>query len=368
MKVVVFAPANNVHTKKWLDYYNEQGIETINISFDTHRDEEDRSNWEWVKTTYLKVKFPNKLAYFLTIPELKKILNTEKPDIFHSHYISSYGVMGALANYHPYVVSVWGTDIYDFPTKGILNKKMVSYALKKADVICSTSEAMKHETNKYTNKPIEVTPFGVDTNVFAPLNLNRNKDIIVFGIVKTMDESYGINYLLQGYARFKETVGPEKYKKTHLKIVGGGPLLSELKQLAQNLGIVEQTTFTGRIPHGEVPAVINEFDVFFVPSILESFGVAAVEAQACEVPVVVTDVGGLPEVMLDNETGFIIPMRDADSISQKMEFFMEHPEKISEMGKRGRENVMEHYSWQENANRMIKIYKRILEGEVDNIE
>jgi L-malate glycosyltransferase len=363
MKITVFAPANNVHTQKWLDYYNKKGYDVLNISFSSHRDEQDRSKWPNVRTVYLDVKFANKLAYFLTVPALKRILAKEQPDIFHSHYVSSYGLIGALANYHPYIVSVWGMDIYDFPKEGKINAELVKYALKKADVICSTSEVMKIETSQYTDKDIEVTPFGVDMERFKPMHEQRDSGRFIFGIVKTMTEKYGIRYLLEGYARFKEMVDPEQYAKTHLKIVGGGPLLEEYKQLAVRLGISDQTTFTGRIVHDDVPKAINEMDVFFVPSTLdsESFGVAAVEAMACEVPVVVANVGGLPEVVKDGETGYVIPTKDPQAIAEKMKFFFENPDIGKEMGKKGRTHVMEHYRWEENAERMTAIYERVLQ-------
>lgn len=362
MKVAVFAPANNVHTIKWLDFYNKKGYEVINISFISHKDEQDRSKWKNVKTEYLPLMFSNKLAYFLTVPALKKILNREKPDIFHSHYVSSYGVVGAMANYHPYVVSVWGMDIYDFPKEGKINEKMVRYALKHADVIGSTSEVMKIETSQYTDKEIEVTPFGVNMENFSPAPERRSSDKTVFGIVKTMTEKYGIRYLLEGYAKFKDMVDTDVYTKTRLKIVGGGPSLEEYKQLAVDLGISEQTTFTGRISHDQVPDAINEFDVFFVPSTLdsESFGVAAVEAQACEVPVVVSNVGGLPEVVVDGVTGYVIPTKDSQAIADKMKYFYDNPDEGKDMGVRGRQHVMMHYTWEENAELMSDIYDKIL--------
>ncbi|MED4455977.1 glycosyltransferase family 4 protein [Metabacillus fastidiosus] len=362
MKIAVLAPANNVHTKKFLDYYNSIGFDVINISFDSHKDEEDRTQWKNVKTYYLEVG-GNKLTYFLTVPALKKILKEERPDILHAHYVSSYGVIGAMANYHPYVISVWGMDIYDFPKEGALNTFMVKYALKKADMICSTSEVMKVETAKYTDKEIEVTPFGVNLDVFRPYEESQHsKDKINFGIVKTMTEKYGIAYLLKGYAILKEKVDEQLFNKTHLTIVGGGPMLDDYKRLANELQIAEHTTFTGRISHHEVPAKINEFDVFFVPSTLdsESFGVAAVEAQACEVPVVVANVGGLPEVVIDNETGFVIETKNAEAIAEKMLYFMENPEKGIEMGRRGRPHVEKLYRWEENAAYMVTLYEQKL--------
>lgn len=361
MKIAILAPANNVHTKKWLDYYNEKGYETINISFESHKDIEDRTHWENVSTHYLKLKLKNKLAYFLTVTELKSVLKKHNPDILHSHYISSYGVVGAMANFHPYIASVWGSDIYDFPKEGKLNELMVKYALKKADVICSTSYVMKKETEMYTDKPIEVTPFGVDMNKFKPSEKTFS-DKLSFGIVKTMAEKYGIRYLLEGYSKFKNMISPEEFSKTDLHIVGGGPLLEDYKRLAEDLGVSEQTVFHGKIPHQEVPAMINSLDVFFVPSTLdsESFGVAAVEAQACEVPVVVSNVGGLPEVVLDSQTGFVIPTKDSAAIAEKMVTFSRQRELKESMGSQGRKHVISLYEWEQNAEIMSAIYEDTL--------
>jgi len=364
MKIALLAPANNVHTKKWLDYYNKMGYEVLNISFESHRDEGDRNQWGNVSTHYLKLMFQSKLSYFLTINELRKVLNDFKPDLTHSHYVSSYGVVGAMANVKPYIISVWGSDIYDFPREGKINEFLIKYALKKADEICSTSFVMKDETKLYTDKHVHVTPFGVDMNYFKPDNRNSSSEKVTFGIVKTMKEKYGIRYLLEGYKKLKDTVDRDKFSNTGLEIVGGGPLLEDYKKLAVKLGIENQTTFHGQINHSDVPDMINSFDVFFVPSTLdsESFGVAAVEAQACGVPVVVANVGGLPEVVKENETGFIIPTKNSNEIAEKMEFFLNNPQEGKIMGEKGRKHVLEHYEWESNANIMSELYNKVLEG------
>ncbi|MGD6816670.1 glycosyltransferase [Metabacillus sp. 113a] len=366
MKIAILAPANNVHTKKWLGFYNSKGYQVLNISFDSHTDHEDRTMWPNVQTHYLKLKFSNKLSYFLTVPEIKQQLKSFRPDILHSHYVSSYGLVGAMANFHPYMISVWGMDIYDFPKEGKLNTYMVKYALGKADVIGSTSHVMKEVTAQYTNKPIDVTPFGVDMEKFKPLPDRKPNEIVTFGIVKTMAEKYGIRYLLEGYAELKQMVPPEAFEMTKLEIVGPGPKLEEYQELAKSLKIDGQTVFHGRVPHAKVPELINSFDVFFVPSTLdsESFGVAAVEAQACEVPVVVANVGGLPEVVKDGETGFIVPTKDSTALAEKMKLFMEDPVLGRDMGKKGREHVLSLYRWEENAELMSDIYERTLAGRV----
>jgi glycosyltransferase involved in cell wall biosynthesis len=356
MRIALLAPANNVHTHKWLDFYSARGIDVYAISLESHADP-DPPRRPGVKQALLPLAFGHKAAYLLTVKRLRRLLEQAEPDIVHAHYVSSYGLLGALANRHPYVVSVWGSDVYDFPQQGPAQRRMVEFALGRADAVCSTSEVMRTETAKYTDKPIAVTPFGVDVTRFAPAP--REPDgRVVFGIVKTMKPKYGVDVLVRAYAQFGERVGPEAFARTDLVVVGGGPALGEYTALAGSLGLADRVRFVGQVAHADVPAAITGFDVFVVPSVLdsESFGVAAVEAQACGVPVVVSDVGGLPEVVLDGETGFVVPPRDPAALADRMRLLAEDAGLRARLGRAGREHAVATYTWERNAALMLEVY------------
>jgi len=356
MRVAILAPADNVHTQKWLSYYSAHGIEVYAISLEAHRDPEAH-RWPRVRTAYLPLLAPTKAAYLLTLPRLRALLSQADPDLVHAHYVSSYGFLGALANRHPYVVSAWGSDVYEFPARGPAQRLMVEFALRRADAICSTSQIMRAQTGRYTGKPVTVTPFGVDTTRFAP-GPPRGDGRVVFGIVKSMDVKYGIEVLLRAFAEFLARVGPELADRSELVVVGGGPKLVEYQELAQSLGISARVRFTGRIPHDEVPEAIRGFDVFVVPSVSdsESFGVAAVEAQACGVPVIASDVGGLPEVVRAGVTGYLVAPRDPGAIAEKMVTLATKPELRALLGAAGRAHVIEHFTWERNAAAMLDVY------------
>jgi glycosyltransferase involved in cell wall biosynthesis len=356
MRIALLAPADNVHTHKWLDFYDRRGIDVYAISLAAHADAEGHK-WGRVRQAYLPMAFDHKAAYLLTVRRLRALLAAADPDLVHAHYVSSYGFLGALANRHPYVVSVWGNDIYEFPTQGPAQKRMVEFALRRADAICSTSQVMRAQTAKYTDKPVAVTPFGVDTVRFAPGP--RPPDArIVFGIVKAMDAKYGIDVLLQAFREYLDTAPAALAAHSELVIVGGGPQLAEYRALADTLGIADRTRFPGRVPHAEVPGVIRGMDVFVVPSVRdsESFGVAAVEAQACGVPVIVSDVGGLPEVVRDGVSAFVVPPRDPAAIAARMIELAADPTLRARMGAAGRAHAVEAYSWDRNAGLMLDVY------------
>jgi glycosyltransferase involved in cell wall biosynthesis len=254
---------------------------------------------------------------------------------------------------------VWGSDVYEFPTAGPVQRRMVEFALRRADAICSTSEVMRAETAKYTDNAIAVTPFGVDTAAFAP-NARPGDGRVVFGVVKTMDDKYGIDVLLRAFAELVSAGGPGT-ATYDLVVVGGGPKLAEYQQLAASLGIGDRVRFTGQVPHADVPGLMQGFDVFVVPSVRdsESFGVAAVEAQACGLPVIVSAVGGRPEVVRDGVTGYVVPPRDPTALAARMLELGQRPELRGLLGAAGRAHAVEHYTWDRNAALMLDVYARL---------
>ncbi|TCS93257.1 glycosyltransferase [Hazenella coriacea] len=351
MKILLFAASNSIHTHKWALFYQRQGIEVKVVTFADHF---SQKHAEEVPTLALPKLLPGKLSYPTSLFALKKILANEQPDIFHAHYVSSYGFLAALTKYKPLVVSVWGTDIYQFPTKGRLNRYMVQTALSKADLICSTSEDMARETSKYTSKSMEITPFGVDTKWFRPLGLVKSNEIVTIGIAKGLHEVYGISKLIQAFAEVEKI-----YPQVRLLIVGDGPKRNEYEELTRSLGVEHKVSFTGRVPNSEVVHYMNQMDIFVLPSYSESFGVAAIEAQACGVPVIVTQVGGLPEVVEDGETGIIIPNNEPKHLVPALERLIQDPELRLRMGEAGAHHVRQEYDWEENANRMLQLYGKV---------
>lgn len=356
MKVLILAPSRSIHTHKWALYYKSQNIDVKVVTFSDHFSTE---NAKEVDTIILPKLLPGKLSYISSVFALRKVLKQFQPDILHAHYISSYGFIGALANYKKaFYVSVWGRDIFQFPLLGSINKKIVDFTLKRADVICSTSHIMAEETNKYTDKKIHVTPFGVDLEKFKPLSVVKEKEEeIVIGTVKALSDKYGIGDLIKAFASIHA-----KNKNTKLLIVGDGPQRDEYEQLAQQLGIQHATSFTGRVPNDVVPNYINGMDIFAVPSTedSESFGVAAVESMACGVPVVVSNVGGLPEVILEGKTGYVVPKENPKELAAAIELLMNDKDERKKMGQAGIEHVKAHYNWLDNAEGMLKLYELTL--------
>lgn len=368
MKIVILANPDSVHTRRWVTALCKAGVNIVLVGFqdfDTayYKDLPAFKKYSLgfdAKLNAVDDKL-SKLKYFTAVKKIKRILAEEKPDILHSYYASSYGLLGALCNYHPYVISVWGSDIFDFPKSSFIAKWIIKYNLRKADFVLSTSHAMAEETRKYCTKQIKVIPFGVDTEVFYK-KLSKpifdEKDIVI-GSIKTLEKVYGIEYLIRAFALVckKDFGTPLK-----LLLVGSGSCETEYKELTKELGIEKNVMFAGYVSHAEIVDYYNNIDIFVVSSLSESFGVSVLEASACEVPVIASNVGGLPEVVADKQTGFLVPKQNPEVIAGALEKLISDKALRQAFGSNGRKMVEEKYMWQRNVDEMVSTYNEIIKN------
>jgi len=343
------------HSVRWANHFHRKGYEVHVISVG-----EGHGVLEGVRIHRLQERLPFKLDYFREVRRVRDLVASIRPALVHAHYASGYGTLGRLIGFHPYIVSVWGSDIYEFPQRSPVHRWLLKRNLEAADYLCSTSRDMARETQKYTSKPILITPFGVDCEVFSPRRTaGLDGGEFVVGTVRSMEKSYGIDCLLRAFKLFADRRPDSRCK---LVIVGGGTLEDEYKRLANGLGLGARVHFTGRVPHDCVPEYLRSFSVFAALSVRESFGVAVLEASACGIPVVVSNVGGLSEIVVDGKTGTVVPPNDEAAAAKTLEELMVSPSLQESMGKCGETWVRDSYSWDQTAKVMEDLYERVMSG------
>jgi glycosyltransferase involved in cell wall biosynthesis len=288
---------------------------------------------------------------------LKRAIQSFNPAIVHAHYATSYGLLGKLSQFQPLIISVWGSDVFEFPQSSFLHKYLLKSNLAAACRILSTSHVMAEETRKYLapGKVVEITPFGIDLVQFYPSEVNKGPEITI-GTIKALMGVYGIDTLLRAFCLLQQRL-PDILVK--LVIVGDGEDREKLIGLAKTMKINASVEFVGKIDHQKVPETLNSFDIFAALSNHESFGVAVIEASACELPVVVSNAGGLPEVVENGVTGIVVPKRDAEKAAEALEKLVLDSELRKEMGEAGRKRIEKLYDWKNNVKQMIDIYKKV---------
>lgn len=364
MKIVLLSAASSIHTVRWANGLSSAGHEVHVISQHPQADLLDSA------ITVHIFPFRGGVGYFTMVPAVRKLLTEIKPDIVNAHYASGYGTTARLVDFHPWVLSVWGSDVYDFPHKSCLHKWLVKKNLSAADRVASTSNCMADETRTLLPElaDIAITPFGVDLNAYAGLmpEPSVQKKKLVIGTVKTMKPKYGVDTLIESYAlllnslKLKPELNPPQLE---LRLVGGGEQTCELQELANSLGIADSVTFVGQVPHSLVPQELVKLDIYVALSRLdsESFGVAVIEAGAAGRPVLVSDAGGLPEVTVEGKTGFIVKRENAHAAAAALEKLVLDPELRHYMGKAGQVHVAKNYSWDISIETMLRTYKETIQ-------
>ena len=339
MKICFLASANSAHTKKWCRYFVSQGHSVDVVSFVD--DQIPDVSVHFIDTgASAGGSDGDKLKYLLKAGAVRKIVKAIRPDIVNAHYATSYGTVAALAGLKNYVLSIWGSDIYEFPQKSPLHRALLKFSLAKAAHLFSTSKAMAEEAAKYTKKIFDITPFGVDMDLFSPEKRSRSDSDFVIGTVKSLAPAYGIDVLLKAAALVKEEHPQIPLK---VRIAGNGPCQEEYHALTSQLGIGDITQWLGFIPQEQAAAEWANMDVAVICSNSESFGVSAVEAQSSGCCCIISDIPGLMEATNPGKTSIVVPRRNERALAEALVRLYNDPSLRKQMGTAGRAYVAENY-------------------------
>jgi len=357
VRICFVADARSIHTRRWVRYFLERGNEILVLSrYEASIPETKVLPWPKVTSkNWLICKF----EVLKNAWEFRSMVRAFKPDIVHIHYVPN-DIVNVLWYWRMknLFVSTWGSDIItDYSAEIEGSSFYRRFLFRQAQVITATSHFLADVTRHYTDKEVHVVPFGIDCQVFRPTERINMTSTVTLGFVKHLRIKYGPEYLIRAMSLIVA-----EYPRTQLLMVGSGGLRSQLEALTGQLGLTGNISFLDAVEHRQVPEVLKNVDIFVMPSIREEFGVAAVEAQAMEIPVVATKVGGIPEVVRDGITGILVEPRNPEQLAAAIIELIENPEKRKEMGKEGRKYVLSHYRWEDNAALMDNLYKSVLES------
>ncbi len=360
MKVALLAAGTSIHSIRWAEGLAAAGVEIALIT----QHPPERPLDPRVRVEVLPRR--GGLGYLLNARPLRKVLRDIRPDLLNAHYASGYGTLARLSGFHPTLLSVWGSDVYDFTERSALHRRWLRGTLRWADAVASTSETMANRVRSLVPEidRVSVTPFGVDTSAFRSDHRDEaapRSGPLVVGTVKTMSETYGIDTLISAVAALRVRGHADlEAGRVMLRLAGDGPRLDEYRRLAASLGLEGVVEFLGPVPHARVPEVLAGFDVYAALSRRESFGVAAIEASACGLPVVVSDADGLREVVRDGETGLVVPRGDVEASAAAIGRLLLDSELRRRLGQAGRRWVESRFAWDRSVEIMIEVYQDVM--------
>lgn len=364
MKIALISAGHSIHTRRWAEALAERGHEVHVIFCSNHY--YDYSNAYNGKIIGKKLRFPAPFGYYMNAYELKSYIRKENFDVVNVHYASGYGTLGRLAGQKHALLNIWGSDVYEFPYQSKFNLKTVRKNLTYYDYLASTSNCMAEQAKKVVDidKKIYITPFGVDIEKFKPINVEKNGKYVI-GTVKTLDPKYGIDVSIKAFAKLlqilRENGKREIADNVIYEIYGKGDEKENLLSLAKELGVADKVRFMGYVDNAKLPQIVNTFSIFCCTSRYdsESFGVAVVEAMACGVPAVTSDVDGFKEVMENNVTGYIVERENVGKTAAALFDLLTDDKKRTACGQYARERVLRLFDWNRNVDAMISIYEEM---------
>lgn len=223
---------------------------------------------------------------------------------------------------------------------------------------CRATAAINYLKQQKHKAKLIYIPNGVNVEIFNPAIppiFKERKFIFLF--VGKLTKTKGILYLLKAFKKLKKD-----YNNVNLILVGSGApsTVKELKKEARN---DEDIKFLGVKPADEIKSYYTSCDVFVMSSLSEGFGIANLEAMACAKPVISTKVGGIVDVVIDGQTGFLVEPANSDELYLAMKKFLDKPDLVGIMGESARKRAVKNFSWDIVAEKLHNAYKLILKNE-----
>jgi L-malate glycosyltransferase len=272
------------------------------------------------------------------------VVKFEKLDLLHVHYAIPHAAVAYMAKkillaegkYIPFVTTLHGTDITLVGNNPAF-APVVAFSINKSDGVTAVSESLKQQTLDQfdVHNDIRVIYNFIDFERFRKVNKDHFKKAIapngerILVHVSNFRKVKHVEDVLHIFKRVHDRL-PSK-----LILVGDGPERYNLEDLCRKLGLCEETRFLGK--QDAVEELLAIADLFIMPSGSESFGLAALEAMACEVPVISSNVGGLPEVNIQGETGFLSDVGNVEEMARNAIHILENEEVL----RRFRANALE---------------------------
>ncbi|MDQ6785764.1 MAG: N-acetyl-alpha-D-glucosaminyl L-malate synthase BshA [Acidobacteriota bacterium] len=298
--------------------------------------------------------------------KMATVARSENLDLLHVHYAIPHSISAILAReslkpkrYLPVITTLHGTDI-TLVGADRSYLPITRYGIQQSDGVTAVSKFLKQATiETFDFDEIEVIP-----NFICPNQYRRDEGSPLRAELAPNGEK-----LLMHVSNFRAVKRPvdcveifakvlEAGGNARLVMVGDGPEYAAIHHRAKQLNVLEQTVFAGK--QAKIADYLAVADVFLLPSQEESFGLAALEAQACEVPVIASRVGGIAEVIGDGESGFLSDVGDTKKMSQDVLKLLRNEDLRRAFGIRGRELAVARYSSELVIPHYLSFYEKVL--------
>jgi glycosyltransferase involved in cell wall biosynthesis len=307
------------------------------------------SAWQTNRSTGLA------LIFFTIVHTLGTARYARNCDLIHANWtLSGLAALSSRPIHRKsYIVTVHGSDIFQGAAIPLV-RFLTGMCLKRANRVIAVSSALARavEDIGIPSNLVNVIPDGVDATFFHPPTDPREHVILFVG---TLSKNKGIKYLLQAFA---EVCHSFKDPDLRLDLVGDGPEKQSLMDLVKQLEIQSKVSFLGSLSQKEVSCRMRQSLLFVLPSLREGFGVVLLEALASGTPCIGSLTGGIPDIITP-DVGRLVPPEKPVALKDAILEILQDPSLQIEMGKRARQKILDHFTWEIIGKQLDAIYKEV---------
>jgi glycosyltransferase involved in cell wall biosynthesis len=304
--MLVLGDARQVHLRRWAAYFSEHGYEVLALSLEA-------GDGFPVPFHRLDVPafLPDALRYPLATFAVRRACRRFRPDVVSAHFVPNYGLIAALLHPRVWVLSTWGSDVMTDPDKSAFHRWRAGFVLRSAPWVTSDAQVLTERIRAFgvAQDRILTFPYGVDDRLFHPAAaLPALGPRIVSN--RKLDTLYRVDTVIDAFAGVREAL-PD----AALTVAGDGTERAALALRAERSTASSSITFVGALDHARMPALLREHHLYVSASPQDTTSVSLLEAMACGVFPVVTDIPANREWIVDGENGRLVPAGQATRLA-----------------------------------------------------
>lgn len=368
MKIIYISTDYTPHDHRFLSAIRNGGHDAFHVRLEENlRQTEDRPVPEGVEIVQWaggkdKFRWQDLPKYVFS---LRRVIRQVKPDLIHAGPIQTCAFIAILTGFRPILTMSWGFDLVQDADRNRWYQQITQYVLRNSTFFTSDAQVTRDKAVAHGMDPDRtiIFPWGVDLQQFAPKDRSSSsRDRLItdnsFTIFcnRSWEPLYGVDVLARAFVR-----AAKSRPGLSLMLLGGGSQGARIRQILLNGGVLDHVTFGGQVSQAELPRWYHWADVYISPSHVDGSSVSLMEALACGLPCLVSDIPGNQEWVTEGQNGWLFPDGDADALAAKILQAMDQRMFLPKIGSAARAVAEDRADWKKNSAKLLQVYEKALQ-------
>jgi L-malate glycosyltransferase len=359
MKIMYFSLGDTTHDIQFVSTLQKTGHEISLCGFEGWS-----GKWlEWILSSKYNSFIENMVRLPRQVRNFKKSIAENAPDVIHAGPLHGSAFRVALSGFHPLVTLSWGSDLMLEADRNLATRWITRYTLAHTDVLCGDSKCIHEKAEKFGYRgPYFQFPWGVDLKVFSPGVFTELRERLgwqnnaIFLSVRSFENLYDVDCIVNAFI-----LAEKERPDIRLLIYGSGSRLTTLRDSLKSAGILHKTYFGGRVNDERMIEAYHSADLYLAATHSDGASVSLMEALACGLPALVSDIPGNAEWIEHGVNGWRFKTGNAEDLARYMVKFDKDSPEVKKMRQQNRKLAEERADWSKNFPVLLQAYEKAIE-------